>query len=117
MTPIKQITIYVPRTCDEYKKCAENDFELDAIMSDHWLIATCSNQCKEAQRAFKIDSSYTFLKNFPSVGLMTVYVNKQIKVLGGAGYDRQLWKSVFIGGMGFSNGSDHAAIVRAGLLF
>lgn len=107
--------IYQPKNCDEYQACFNHPLEIDGMMSGNWLLVACSDGCRDAEKGFKLSSDCAAPKNILSAGLLTVYVDGKIRVLGGGGYSRAIWRSVYIGGDAYSNGTDHAAAVRASL--
>ncbi len=116
-TPTKHDIIYQPTNCDEYKKCFAQQLEIEGIMSGNWLLVSCSDGCRDAEKGFSLSASVPAPKNILSAGLMMIYVDGKIRMLPGAGYSRSLWRSLYVGGDFYSNGTDHSAIVRASLSF
>jgi hypothetical protein len=109
--------IRVPGNCDEYKQCFDNPLDISGVMAGNMLTVKCSSGCKEAEHGFELESSCAAPRNILSTGIMMMYVDGKLKALGGVGYSRSIWRSIYLGGSIYSNGNDYAGEIKASLAF
>ena len=107
--------VTTPTTCDDCWTCLRAPLAISGRMDRDWLAVTCSDPCRTAEKRFQIGCKSEAPKNYAGAAAMAIYIDGRVRILGGGEYMRRALGPVWLGGGGYSNGTDHAGKISAGM--